>query len=216
MTQPPELLSRRRTRRLRASTARRSECHSGVSVVGAPPGGGGAGGQQRHRWSTAAHDGLLVSERVSWDRGLVSLGVVCAEKGFQLGDCASQHIVGATPHPPVGAGSLRPPRESPWSPVKRLKKGARFRVSSRDNPNRETPELDDIHETSRSGPDPLRTDCTLGAATGSVPRTPGDSRPGHAPFAGQVRSGGAAVAGGGVALSITAARTLEPSFAMFR
>jgi hypothetical protein len=43
-------------------------------------------------------------------------------------------------------------------------KGARFRASSRDNPNRETPELADIHEASRSGPDRLRSDCTPGVA----------------------------------------------------
>jgi hypothetical protein len=88
--------------------------------------------------------------------GLASLGDVCAEKRFQLGDCVSQRIVGATPHPPFGAGSLRPPGESARSQVKRLEKGARFRVSSRDNPSSETPELDDIHETSRTGPDPYR------------------------------------------------------------
>jgi len=82
--------------------------------------------------------------------GLASLGDVCAEKRFQLGDCVSQRIAGAAPHSPVGAGSLRPPGESARSQVKRLEKGARFRVSSRDYPSSKTPELDDIHETSHS------------------------------------------------------------------
>ena len=101
--------------------------------------------------------------------GLASLEADCAKKGFQLGDCASQRIVSAAPHPPVGAGSLGPPRGDPRSQVKRVAKGARFLVSGRDNPNTETPELGDIHETSHSG----TTACgvtVLRGGVGSAPR----------------------------------------------
>jgi hypothetical protein len=94
--------------------------------------------------------------------GLPNLGAVCAEEGFQLDDCALQRVVGATPRPPVRARSLGPAEKRPRSAVKSLEKGARFRVSSRNNPRGETLELDDIHETSRGGFDRLRTDCTPG------------------------------------------------------
>lgn len=87
-------------------------------------------------------------------------GAICAEKGFQLGDCVSECIVGANPRPPVSAGSLGPPGCDPRSHVERLEKGARLRVSGRDNPTRETSELDGIHEVSCNGPDRLRSDCT--------------------------------------------------------
>ena len=119
----------------------------------------------------------LVRARAGWIvPGLAIFGSVCTEKDFQLADCASQLIAGATPRPPVGAASLRPPGGGPRSPVKRLKKSSRFQVSSCRDPNTETTELADIHGTSRSGTDRPRSDCTPGAAPTRPRRAPGDIR----------------------------------------
>jgi hypothetical protein len=108
--------------------------------------------------------------------GLATFRSVCTQKDFQLADCASQLIVGGTPHLPVGAASLQPSGGGPRSQVKRLEKGARFRVSSRDNSHAETTELADIHGTSRSGTDRVRSDCTPGAAPTRPQGPPGGVR----------------------------------------
>jgi hypothetical protein len=94
---------------------------------------------------------------------LASPRAVWSEKGFQVGDCTSERIVGANPRPPVFAGLLRPPTDIPRSQVERLEKSARFRVSGRDDPNTETPEFGYIHEASAAE----RTGC---AATVLLPR----------------------------------------------